>query len=383
MKIGFLTPEYPHEKIKQAAGLGTSISVLAKALVNAGHAISVFVYGQHEDICIVEDGVHIYLISDKSYAFGKWYKYRKYIQTVVQDRINKDAIELLEVPDWTGISAFMRFSIPVVMRFHGSDRYFCHLEGRKQKWKNKLFEHLGVRGASAYIAPTTFAGQLTKTLFKISDNKLIETIKHGLQVNDFKNLEPSIFESRTILYIGTIIRKKGVLELPEIFNLVKEQVPDAKLVLIGSDAPDISTGSSSTWELMKHSFEDNCIKDVQYLGKVPYNEVQTFIKTAHVCVFPTFAETFGMVTVEAMALQKPVVNSNIGWAQELMEDGKSGFLVDPKAHKLYADKIITLLQDEALCLSMGQAARRYVEEHFDMKKQATKNIEFYNKIIDE
>ncbi|EPR74688.1 Glycosyltransferase [Winogradskyella psychrotolerans RS-3] len=382
MRIGFITPEYPCDKVKQVAGLGTSLGVLAKALVREGHIVYVFVYGQDCDVFINEEGVNIYLIANVSFGFGKWFRYRKYIQKRVQNIIEKEQIAILEVPDWTGISAFMRFSIPVVMRFHGSDRYFCHLEGRKQKWKNKLFEHLGVRGASAYIAPTTFAGQLTKTLFKISDNKSIETIKHGLPVNDFKNLEPSIFESRTILYIGTIIRKKGVLELPEIFNLVKEQVPDAKLVLIGSDAPDISTGSSSTWELMKHSFEDNCIKDVQYLGKVPYNEVQTFIKTAHVCVFPTFAETFGMVTVEAMALQKPVVNSNIGWAQELMEDGKSGFLMDPEAHKLYADKVITLLQDEALCLSMGQAARRYVEEHFDMKKQATKNIEFYKKIIE-
>ncbi|WP_179005951.1 glycosyltransferase family 4 protein [Winogradskyella forsetii] len=382
MKIGFITPEYPHPKIKQVAGLGTSIGNLIQALEAKGHTIYVFVYGHSEDDFFVERNIHYYLIGDISYTFGKWYRYRKHIQNVVQDIIRKESLQIIEVPDWTGISAFMKFSVPMVMRFHGSDCYFCHLEGRQQKWKNKLFEHLAVKGANAYIAPTTFAGQLTKSLFKISDQKIIETICHGLQINEFKNLEPSIFESRTMLYMGTIVRKKGVLELSSIFNLVKVQIPDARLIVIGSDASDISTGSSSTWELMKQEIKDSYLKDVEYIGRIPYNEVQTFIKKAHACVFPTFAESFGMVTVEAMALQKPVVNSNIGWAQELMEDGKSGFLVDPKAHQVYADKIITLFQDENLCQRIGKEARRYVELHFNMKNQAVKNIEFYNKILE-
>ncbi len=383
MRIGFITPEYPHFKIKHAAGLGTSIGNLVKALENQGHTICLFVYGQDQDDFFVEKNIHFYLIGDVSYAFGKWYRYRKHIENVVQASINKETLQLIEIPDWTGISAFMSFTVPIVMRFHGSDRYFCHLEGRKQKWKNKLFEYLAVRGAHAYIAPTAFAGQLSKKLFKISDKKSIVTIHHGLQLDRFENLNPVIFNSKTILYLGTLIRKKGVLELPEIFKLVKQQIPDAKLVLIGSDAPDISTGSPSTWKLMKQWFNESYLKDVQYLGKTPYNEVQAFIKNAHVCVFPTFAETFGMVTVEAMALQKPVVHSNIGWAQELMVDGSSGFLIHPKAHELYANKIVTLLQDENLCLNMGEAARQFVEQHFDIKKQVQKNIEFYKKKIEE
>ncbi|QDO94182.1 glycosyltransferase family 4 protein [Formosa sediminum] len=381
MKIGFIAPEYPHFKIKQAAGLGTSIGNLVEALSQQGHTIYLFIYGQEQEDYFVENNIYFYLIGNVSYSFGKWFRYRKHIQNIVQTVIIKEKLRLIEVPDWTGISAFMNFTVPIVMRFHGSDRYFCHLEGRKQKLKNKLFEQFAVRGASAYIAPTTFAGKLTKRLFKISDHKSIETIYHGLQLDDFNNLTPSVFEPKTILYIGTIIRKKGMLELPHIFKLVKQQVPNAKLILIGSDAPDILTGSPSTWELMKQSFNESELETIQYLEKVPYSEVQKIIKNAHVCVFPTFAETFGMVTVEAMALQKPVVNSNIGWAKELMEDALSGYLVAPAAHKLYADKISKLLQDENLCLSMGESARSFVEEHFDIKKQAIKNIEFYRTII--
>ena len=84
---------------------------------------------------------------------------------------------------------------------------------------------------------------------------------------------------------------------------------------------------------MQNKFQDNDLRSVTYLGKIPYHEVQQYIKKAHVCVFPSFAETLGMVTIEAMAMQKPVVNTKIGWAKELIVDGESGFLVYPKNHQ--------------------------------------------------
>jgi len=382
MHIAFLTPEYPHNKIKHSAGLGTSIGNLSKSMVRQDHKVFVFVYGQDEDGFFEEDGLVFYLIADKPYKIGKWYFYRKYIEAKVNVIVKEQGIDILEVPDWTGISAFMKFSIPVVMRFHGSDTYFCHLEKRKQKWKNRWFEQLAVNGAQAFIAPTQFAGDVSKQLFNIQ-NKEIATIHHGLELKNFQNASPAEFENGLILYIGTLIRKKGVLELPVIFKLVKQQFSDARMVLIGSDAPDISTGSSSTWDLFKQQLDPIYLKDVSYLGQMPYDQVQQAIRKAHVCVFPTFAETLGMVTIESMALQKPVVNSNIGWAQELMEDKKSGFLVDPKNHEVFSDKIVMLLKDENLCFSIGNKARELVEERFNIEKLIPKNIDFYRRIINQ
>ncbi|AUS04120.1 glycosyltransferase family 4 protein [Pseudotamlana carrageenivorans] len=380
MKIAFLTPEYPHPKVNHAAGLGTSIGNLTKALVRHGHAVYVFVYGQKQTEDFVEEGIHFYLITDKDFAFAKWYNYRKYIQNEVQNIISQEQIQLLEVPDWTGISAFMKFSVPVVMRFHGSDTYFCHLEQRSQKLKNKWFETLAVRGAQAYIAPTNFAGELSKMLFNIK-NKPIKTIHYGLQLEGFTNTHPEMYTPYSILYLGTLIRKKGVLELPEIFKKVRQEYPQATLKLIGSDASDIQTGNHSTWSLLKEGFSEEDLNDVHYLGKLPYDAIQNHIQDAQACVFPTYAETLGMVTIEAMAMQKPVVNSNIGWAKELMEDGQSGYLVHPKDHGVYAEKIKALFNSKSKCLEMGKAARAYVEDHFDMEKQVTKNVEFYKKLI--
>lgn len=380
MKIGFITPEYPHPKVKHAAGIGTSIKNLAVALAKGGHDIHVFVYAQEKAETFVEDGISFHLIPDRSYKIAKWYQYRKYIQHTVQAILTKEQIEIIEVPDWTGISAFMKFSIPVVMRFHGSDTYFCHIEGRKQKFKNKLFESLAVKSAQAYIAPTNYAGEVSKQLFQIK-NKEIRTIHYGLALEQFVNDTPEAYETGLVLYIGTIIRKKGVLELPEIFKRVQQQYPTARLVLVGSDAPDLQTGQSSTWELLRSQLAPELKANVSYLGKVQYQKVQELIQKAHVCVFPTYAETLGMVTIESMAMQKPVVNSNIGWAQELMEDRKSGYLVHPSDHETYAGKIVNLLNNKELCRKMGAEAVRFVSAKFDIKKQVGKNIRFYTELI--
>ncbi len=381
MHIAFLTPEYPHEKMPHAGGLGTSIKNLAEALTQHNIEITVFVYGQQKAEIFTENNIHFHLIQDEKYVVAKWFLYRKCIQNYCNKIIKEQNIDILEAADWTGITAFMNFRIPLVIRFHGSDTYFCHLEKRHQKVKNFWFEKLAIQKAKAFIAPTTFAGAVSQKLFGIK-NKTIQTIHYGLELDKFENPNPDIFEKGLILYIGTIIRKKGVFELPKIFNLVRQQHPEARLILIGGDSADIATQSPSTWQILQNQFHSEDLKNVSYLGKIPYNEVQNYIKKANVCVFPTFAETLGMVTIESMALQKTVVNSNIGWANELIIDGESGFLVHPENHCEYANRINSILADNPLAKQMGKNARQRVESLFDIQKIATENIRFYKSLID-
>ncbi|MGB8703596.1 MAG: glycosyltransferase, partial [Gillisia sp.] len=132
MHIGFLTPEYPHARVRHCAGIGSSLYNLVSALLQKNIQVSVFVYGQDQDFFIAEGALNLYGIKQKSYPFGGFYLYRKYLNRKISKIIDSRHIDLLEVPDWTGISAFMKFRIPVVMRFHGSDTYFCGLEERPQ-----------------------------------------------------------------------------------------------------------------------------------------------------------------------------------------------------------------------------------------------------------
>ena len=380
MHIGYITSEYPHPDVSHAAGIATSIKNLAVTLVKQDIKVSVFIYHQSKDAVIEAEGVTIHLIKKRSYKFLTWYRYRKLLNTYINTVVSKDKIDVIEAPDWTGITAFMRFKVPLVIRFHGSDAYFCKLDGRQQKFKNFVFEKLALQKAKAYVAPTTFAGEETAKIFGLNRNN-IKTIHYGLDLDRFVNTHPEQFQPKTLLYIGTIIRKKGVLELAKIFNLIIEQEPEAQLILIGGDSNDIQTGSTSTFQLMQNIFSDQAKLKVNYLGKLPYSEVQTHIKNAHVCTFPSFAETLGMVTIESMALQKPVVNTSIGWAQELIDDEVNGYLIYPKDTVAYANKVITLFEDKALCLKLGQAARKKVELTFDIQKQVKKNIDYYQNLL--
>jgi len=380
MHIAFLTSEYPHPKVSHAAGIATSIKNLAVALVDKGEQVTIFVYHQNEDTIIDDQGVTIHLIKKKKYKGFTWYFYRKQLQNYINTIVKSEAIDLIEAPDWTGIAAFMKFNIPLVIRLHGSDAYFCKLDKRKQKFKNFVFEKLALQSASAYIAPTTFAGEETAKIFGLNRKK-IKTIHYGLQLTHFENQTPKVYEDKTILYIGTIIRKKGVLELAEIFNSILKTEPSAKLKLIGGDASDIKTGHRSTFALMQSIFSDQAKKNVAYLGKIPYSDVKVHIKKAHVCTFPSFAETLGMVTIESMALQKPVINTSIGWAQELIDDGVNGYLVHPSDIETYSKTILRLFKDPELSATIGRAARKKTELSFDINCIADKNITFYNDVI--
>lgn len=380
MHIAFLTPEYPHAQVAHAAGIGTSIKNLAEALAAKKQQVTVFVYGQEKDFIIHENEITIHVIKHKKFIFFNWFFYRKHLQNYINKIVITNKIDAIEAPDWTGILAFMKFKIPLITRFHGSDAYFCYLENRKQKLKNYWFEKLSLQNSNLFVAPTNFAGQLTQKIFDLDKNK-IQTIHNGIDLNQFQNPNPENFQEGLIVYIGTIIRKKGVLELPEIFRLVLEKHPTAKLLLIGGDSRDLETKSESTWQILQQTMETKILNNVNYLGKLPYSEIQSHIMKANVCVFPTFAETLGMVTIEAMAMQKAVITSDFGWTNELIVNSESGFLVNPKQHINFANAILNVLNNKQLAVSVGVNARKRVEDLFDINKIVIQNIDFYQSVI--
>ncbi|MBS7786400.1 glycosyltransferase family 4 protein [Flavobacterium sp. CYK-55] len=380
MHIGFLTPEYPHAQATASAGIGTTIKNLAQALLKQKIKVSIFVYGQSKAEILEEGLLTIHLIPLQQKGFFTWYSYRKYLQNYLNKCIVSEQIDLIEAPDWTGITAFMKLSAPLVIRLHGTDAYFCKLEGRKQKVKNFWFEKLGLKTADAIISPTQYTAKLTCEIFKLNP-QLLQVIPSGISLEHFQNPNPNQYQKGLILYLGTIIRKKGVLELSHIFERVLKQCDEAELILIGGDSYDIKTKSDSTWLLLQNALDGRSFSRMKHLGRVPYEQVQDYIRQANVCVFPTFAETQGMVTIESMAMQKAVVNSNIGWAQEILSDSSEGFLVHPKNHDEFANRIIQLIQNPELVSQLGKAAQERVHTAFDIQKTVHTNIDFYTSVI--
>jgi glycosyltransferase involved in cell wall biosynthesis len=288
-------------------------------------------------------------------------------------------IDLVEAPDWTGITSFIKpRKCPIVIRLNGSDTYFCHLDNRPVKWINKYHERSALQKADALLSVSQFTADKTNAVFGLQ--KQFTIIPNSIDISSFE-VDKSILEiSNTVLYFGSLIRKKGLLELPFIFNELIQLNPLAKLILVGKDVRDIISGSASTWAMMQSLFSEKALSNVSYLGSVPYQDIQKYISESSVCVFPSFAEALPVSWIEAMAMQKAVVASNIGWATDVIDDEVNGFLVDPKNHAVYASKINILLSNASLSQQFGVLAREKVIQKFSISVVAQQSLAFYKKL---
>lgn len=395
MHIAFLTPEYPHPKTGSSGGIGTSIRNLANGLLALGCSVRVLVYGQKEDGVFDDNGITVQQIQNIKLKGLSWFLTRKKLERIINQLYANKEIDLVEAPDWTGITSFIQpKKCPVIIKLNGSDTYFCHLDNRPVKWINNFHERRALQKANGLLSVSQFTADLTNKVFGLQKDFTIipNSIDIDLfNVNDDDNdnlndkFKANIGVSRSgdgrILYFGSLIRKKGLLELPFIFNEVIKKNPEAQLSLIGRDVPDIVSGNPSTWAMMQQLFTDEALQNVTYLGSVPYHKIKEHIKAASVCVFPTFAEALPVSWIEAMALQKPIVASNIGWANEVIVDGVEGFLVHPKDHKKYAERILELLEKPKMQREFGIAARKKVVAKFSTQTVAQQSLLFYKSLI--
>ena len=104
---------------------------------------------------------------------------------------------------------------------------------------------------------------------------------------------------------------------------------------------------------------------------------------AAVAVFPSYAETFAMAPLEAMACGCPTIYSRIGSGPELMEDARHGLLVEPKRPKEIAAAIVRLLKDRAFARGLGEAGQQRASSLFSMENLLPENVAFYRTCVKE
>lgn len=377
MHLCFLTPEYPHPNIGPSGGLGSSIKNLAEQLVKEGVQVSVVVTGQQRSLLFEYGGIAFHLLQHKKYKVFGFYLYRKFVERYLNKLITSTGIDIVEAPDWTGITAFMKLKTPLVIRFHGSDAYFCKLDGRPQKKKNFLFEKTALQGADNLLSVSDFTARETQKIFGLK--KEITIIPNSIDTRRFQP-QPEKERSNRVLYFGTLIRKKGVLELSDIFNKVQQQLPETQFVFAGKDVRDVFTGQSTKTMIVERMTPETQ-QQTLFLEELPYEAIRVEIAKATVVVLPSFAEALPMTWLEAMAMEKGLVTSNIGWAKEVMEDGFTGYTVYPKNHADFAEGICALLKDKDLRKQLGIQARQRVVDRFSTAVVTAQNRRFYQAVL--
>jgi len=178
-----------------------------------------------------------------------------------------------------------------------------------------------------------------------------------------------------ILFVGRLEKRKGLDYLIEAHKHIKQEIPNSRLIIVGP-----GTRLRNKYE---KRVAQNGLKDVVFVGCVSHDELPRYYKTADiVCAPATGKESFGIVLLEAMALGKPVVASNIDGYASIMTHGVEGLLVPPRDEKALAQALVSLMASESLRQQMGAKGRLTAAE-YDWKRIVQRVVDYYAKVLSE
>lgn len=155
-----------------------------------------------------------------------------------------------------------------------------------------------------------------------------------------------------ILYLGRIRKQKGIFLLLDAFREVKKNIPNAKLVYVGTDDKEYD-GLKFTPQLKKEIKEKN-IKDVYILGPIFGSLKNDALAACSLLALPSSYEAFGQVYIQAMAQSKPVIGTNTGGVPYVIDHKKNGFLMKPWNKEKLVFYITKTLNEKQFAKDMGE-----------------------------
>lgn len=238
------------------------------------------------------------------------------------------------------------------------DIYWAHEVMGNTRQYRALFRRLS-RRCGKFIAVSRATAEALAALGVPAQK--VTTIYNGL-VDDFSEAPFTTAEQPVkIGIIGQVGAWKGHEDLFHGFALVKDEVPAAELHVFGDGTPEFITGLRALAERL------GIAARITWHGFVA--EQQQIYGNLSVVIAPSrVVESFGMTAVEAALFKLPVVASRIGGLAEIVEDGKTGFLVQPERPVELANRIVQLLKDEDLRREMGEEARRRALDCFSRER---------------
>jgi glycosyltransferase involved in cell wall biosynthesis len=208
------------------------------------------------------------------------------------------------------------------------------------------------------------------------DTNWVANIYHGVDPANFSaNFDVS---GGYFAYVGRIIEPKGVHLAVEAVKLYNRRHPDKKIKLkiVGKHYSDVS--KDQYWEkVIKPRLSD----EVEYVGFLQGASLKDFLKKAHALIVPsTFSEPFGMVSLEALASGTPVIGLSVGATSEIVEDGKTGFIISETEENARISAIADAL--EKVETVDRRACRAALEENFTLEKMIQNHAELYRKMAE-
>jgi len=160
------------------------------------------------------------------------------------------------------------------------------------------------------------------------------------------------FSHPIFLFVGQVVSRKGLNQLLKACALLQQHHSDYTLLIIGD--------GEQRPELEEWTKTQGLEQSVQWLGWVNYNQLGDYFHKADVFVLPTFEDTWGMVTLEAMLFGQAILCSEGAGSSELVQTGENGYVFDPNQPQQLADFMAQFIQHPQLSQQMGQQSKEII-----------------------
>ena len=412
MRIGFFVWEYPP---KLVGGLGTYAEYITHEFVEIGHDVSVFTLNEgdlktREILRGVE--VHRPLITDASNVFPmfvvddlkKWGTNIRFFNDLfiynvlsatkfINGLIKKEGygFDVVCVHDWlssvAGLIAKNETKIPVVFHVHSTE------------WGRS-----GGRGSEVVSHLEWATGQNSDKIITVSHAMQEDLVRHGWPQSKisvvWNGVDPERYDPRnceqknveeirqkygiqadwnTLLFIGRLTWVKSVRNLLQAMPMVFKEYPKTKLVILGKGEEQKDIVETAE----RLGIEDKVIYRFDF---VPENERILHYAAADVCIFPSVYEPFGIVSLEAMSMEKPVVvgaRGVVGFREQVISSGpeQNGVHINGEDPADIAWGIKQPLKDPEMAKAWGQNGRKRVLAYFTWRKVAEETLEIYESLL--
>jgi glycosyltransferase involved in cell wall biosynthesis len=185
----------------------------------------------------------------------------------------------------------------------------------------------------------------------------MQIIPNGIDISEYDNYFENEY-AQYILFIGRLVFHKNLEVVIASFVEVQARFPSSKLIIVGTGPMEAELRAM----VARLGLKDN----IQFAGGIDHKEKLELLSKCTAVVLPSLVEGFGLVLLEAFAMRKPVLVSNIGALPEMVNEGFDGYILPPYDSHEWSRKILLLLSDQRMCKSMGERGRQKVEKKYNL-----------------
>ncbi len=402
MRIALFTNEYPPNVY---GGAGVHIEYLSRELARLGegeHQVDVYTFGEQSER---HSNLTVRGVPAPPELEVRDPRHGRFLEALARDLAMTgivDAPDVVHCHTWythlAGCLARELTGAPLVLTTHSLEPH--------RPWKEEQLgtayrastwiERTAYENADGVIAVSEAMKADVERLYGV-DPARVRVIHNGIDPDEYRyRPDPEALERLgvredlpTVLFVGRITRQKGILHLVRALHHLE---PGAQVVLCAG-APDTEEIGREMEALVEEARRRSAVPIVWIAGMTPKEDVIALYSHAALFVCPSIYEPFGIINLEAMACETPVVASAVGGIPEIVVPGETGLLVpfesgengpepiDPEAFSRdLAAAINELLADPAARSRMSRAARERVVEHFSWRRIAEVTAAFYTEL---